>query len=211
MSTVRRAITSAQASPSAATRSLSGRNLDDVGANADQGSAYIFARVNGSWNQQAQLTATVGAANDRFGGSVAVNGDTVIVGAPQNDVGANADQGSAYVFTRSGTTWTQQQQLNSTGGAANDNFGGSVGISGDTVIVGAYLNTVGANTNQGSAYIFIRNNTTWTQQQRLTAADGAANDNFGYSVAISNNTAIVGAALDDVGANADQGSAYIFR
>ena len=187
-----------------------GANLDDVGANADQGSAYVFARVNGSWSQQAQLTASGGAANDRFGGSVAVNGDTVIVGASLNDVGGNADQGSAYVFTRSGTNWTQQAQLNGTNGVANDRFGGSVGISGDTAVVGAYLNTVGANSSQGSAYVFIRNGTTWTQQQRLTAADGAANDNFGYSIGISGETVIIGASLDDVGANADQGSAYIF-
>ena len=187
-----------------------GANLDDVGANADQGSAYVFARINGSWSQQAYLTATGGAANDRFGGSVAVSGNTVIVGAPQNDVGANADQGSAYVFTRSGTNWTQQGQLNGTNGAANDRFGGSVGISGDTAVVGAFRNTVGANANQGSAYVFIRNGTNWTQQQQLTALDGAANDQFGYSVAVSGETIIVGASLDDVGANADQGSAYIF-
>ena len=187
-----------------------GANLDDVGANADQGSAYVFARINGSWSQQAYLTATGGAANDRFGGSVAVSGNTVIVGATQNDVGANADQGSAYVFTRSGTNWTQQAQLNGTNGAANDRFGGSVGISGDTAVVGAFRSTVGANANQGSAYVFTRSGTNWTQQQQLTALDGAANDQFGYSVAVSGETIIVGASLDDVGANADQGSAYIF-
>jgi hypothetical protein len=204
-----------------------GAYVDDVGANTNQGSAYIFTRSGTTWTQQAQLTATGrllrpatgGAAGDHFGVSVAISGDTAIVGAYFDDVGANVDQGSAYIFTRSGTTWTQQAQLTATDGAANDRFGVSVAISGDTAIVGAYWDTVGANTNpwapdsdtyKGSAYLFTRSGTTWTQQAQLTATDGAADDNFGISVALSGDTAIVGAELDDVGDNANQGSAYIF-
>ncbi|HEX8737838.1 MAG TPA: hypothetical protein VF721_21080 [Pyrinomonadaceae bacterium] len=187
-----------------------GAYLNDVGANTNQGSAYIFTRSGTTWSQQAQLTAADGAAGDLFGFSVAISGETVIVGAYQDDVGANTNQGSAYIFIRSGTTWSQQAQLLASDGAQNDQFGYSVAISGNTVIVGAYLNDVGANGNQGSAYIFIRSGITWSQQAQLTAADGAQDDQFGSSVAISDDTAIVGAYLDDVGANADQGSAYIF-
>jgi hypothetical protein len=187
-----------------------GAPADDVGANTDQGSAYIFVRTGTTWTQQAQLTATGGAANDRFGGSVALSGDTAIVGAFFDTVGANANQGSAYVFTRTGTTWSQQAQLTAIGGAANDFFGTSVALSGDTAIVGASLDDVGANLDQGSAYVFTRSGTTWTQQAQLTATGGAAGDQFGYSVAVDGDTAIVGVPNDNVGANSDQGSAYVF-
>jgi hypothetical protein len=187
-----------------------GAYLDDVGAMSDQGSAYVFTRSGITWTQQAQLNAVGGAAGDQFGFSVALSGDTAIVGAYLDDVGANSNQGSAYVLTRSGTTWTQQAQLNATGGAAGDQFGFSVALSGDTAIVGAYLDDVGATSNQGSASVFTRSGTTWTQQAQLTASAGAANDSFGRSVTLSGDTAIVGAYLDDVGTNTDQGSAYIF-
>jgi hypothetical protein len=187
-----------------------GAYFDDVGANSNQGSAYVFTRTGTIWAQQAQLTAAGGAVNDLFGISVAISGDTALVGAYVDDVGANTDQGSAYVFTRSGTTWTQQAQLNAAGGAATDRFGFSVAISGDTAVVGAYNDDVGANTDQGSGYVFTRSGSTWTQQAQFTATDGAALDNFGISVAVSGDTAVVGAYADDVSANAYQGSAWVF-
>ncbi len=189
---------------------LVGAVTHDVGANVNQGSAYVFVRSGTTWTQQAQLTATGGAAIDNFGTSVALSGDTAIVAADLDDVGANANQGSAYVFVRAGTTWTQQAQLTAADGAAGDLFGSSVAFSGDTALVGAPADDSGANTNQGSAYVFTRSGTTWTQQAQLTAADGAGSDNFGTTVALSGDTAIVGASFDDVGANVDQGSAYVF-
>jgi len=187
-----------------------GAYVDTVGANANQGSAYVFVRSGTTWSQQAKLTALDGAANDYFGGSVAVSGDTAVVGAYGDDVGANADQGSAYIFVRSGTTWSQQAKLTAADGAASDQFGWSVALSGDAAVVGARYDTVGANPSQGSAYIFVRSGTTWSQQAKLTAADGAVNDLFGCSVTISGDTAVVGARNDKVGANAYQGSAYVF-
>src|SRR5207253_3207086 len=123
-------------------------------------------------------------------------GNTAIVGAYGDDVGANMDQGSAYVFTRTAGVWTQRQQLTAIGGAADDIFGYSVALSsdGNTAIVGAMADDVGANVDQGSAYVFTRTGGVWTQQQQLTATSGAAGDNFGVSVALSNdgNTAIAG-------------------
>ncbi|MBS0196292.1 MAG: hypothetical protein JSR77_05995 [Planctomycetes bacterium] len=187
-----------------------GARTDDVGASVDQGSAYVFTRSGTTWTQQAQLTATGGAAGDQFGYSVALSGDTAIVGAWTDDVGANGNQGSAYIFTRSGSTWTQQAQLTATGGVGGDQFGVSVALSGDTAIVGAFNDDVGASTDQGSAFVFVRSGTTWTQQAQLIAAGGAAGDNFGVGVALSGDTAIVGAFSDDVGANGDQGSAFVF-
>ena len=113
--------------------------------------------------------------------------------------------GSAYVFVRSGTTWTEQQKLTASDGAASDWFGFSVSISGDIAIVGAYKDDSG----QGSTYVFVRSGTTWTEQQKLTASDGAASDSFGRSVSISGDTAIIGAfGDDDDGSNS--GSAYVF-
>jgi len=188
-----------------------GAGGDDVGANVDQGSAYVFVRSGSSWSQQQQLTASDGAPGDAFGISVAISGDTIVIGASVDDIGANTNQGSAYVFVRSGTTWTQQAKLIASDGAANDDFGNSVAISGDTVVVASEFDDVGANTNQGSAYVFTRSGTTWSEQQKITAADGAANDSFGANqVAISGDTIVVGAIADTVGANAFQGSAYVF-
>ena len=183
-----------------------GARFDDIGAGTDQGSAYVFVRSGTTWTQQQKLTAANAANNDRFGWSVAINGETAVVGA----VGANNGRGSAYVFVRNGTAWIQQQQLTAADGALNDFLGLSVGISGETVIVGAPSASVGGNSEQGAAYVFVRNGATWVQQQKLTAADGAPQDNFGQSVGINGETAIVSAPRDDVGANVDQGSAYTF-
>jgi hypothetical protein len=187
-----------------------GAQNDTVGANADQGSAYVFVRSGSTWSQQAQLTAIDGAAGDAFGCSVAFTGDTAVVGALTDTVGANGGQGSAYVFVRSGSTWSQQAQLNAIAGGMGDEFGSSVAISGDTLVIGALTDTVGANGGQGSAYVFVRSGSTWSQQAQLNASDGAANDRFGCSVAISGDTAVVGALTDTVGVNAGQGSAYVF-
>ena len=141
---------------------------------------------------------------------VAISGDTAVVGAPWHDVGGNADQGSAYVFVRNGGTWSLQAQLFASNGGADDWFGISVAISGDTIVVGANQDDVGANVNQGSAYVFARSGSTWNEQVWLYAGDGSEWDGFGRAVAISGDTAVVGAVGDDVGANIDQGSAYVF-
>ena len=182
----------------------------DNAATVDQGSAYVFVRSASTWSQQAQLTAADGAASDYFGSSVAVSGDTVVVGAWGDDVGANAGQGSAYVFVRSGTSWSAQQKLTAADGAASDYFGSSVAISGGTAVVGAPNDDVGAREDQGSAYVFVRSGTTWSEQQKLTADDGVAGDYFGLSVAVSGNTVVVGAPWKIVGVKADQGAAYVF-
>ncbi|MBS1786188.1 MAG: putative Ig domain-containing protein [Acidobacteria bacterium] len=183
---------------------------DDTGANVDQGSAYVYVRNGTIWAEQQKLTAGDGAANDNFGISVAVSGDSALIGAFIDDVNGNADQGSAYVYVRSGTTWTQQQKLTASDGFVGDNFGVGVALDGDTALIGAWKDGINENGLQGSAYIFIRSGTTWTQQQKLFASDGAANDQFGYAVSLSGGKALVGSLYDDVNGNADQGSAYIF-
>ncbi len=189
---------------------------DDVGANFDQGSATVFTRSGSVWTQQVQLTATGGATGDQFGYSVALSsdGNSVIVGAILDDFGSNSNQGTATIFTRSGSIWTQQAQLTAAGGATGDIFGSSVALSsdGNSAIVGAVGDDLGAVSDHGTATIFTRSGSVWTQQAQLTAMGGAPHDNFGNSVALSGNgnTAIVGAYLDDVGTNGDQGSAFTF-
>ncbi len=182
----------------------------EVGANQYQGAAYVFVQNGTTWTQQAELVASDGATNDQFGVALAVSGNTAIVGAFQHQVGGHGNQGAAYVFARNGTTWAQQAELTASDGAANNYFGASVALDGTTAIVGAYGHKVGANTNQGAAYVFAQNGTTWTQQAELTAGDGAMTDQFGFSVAVSGPTAVVGAYAHQVGANALQGAAYVF-
>ncbi len=186
-----------------------GAYTDDNGALTDNGSAYVFTGSGANWTQQAKLVGSGGNLFELFGFSVAVKGDSAAIGAPFNGPGAN-EQGAVYIFTRSGSIWTQQQTLTATPFAEFDHFGDSVSISGDTVIGGALSFDANGNFNQGAAYVFTRSGATWTQQAQLLANDGAANDRFGISVGLSGNSAIVGANGDDIGANPEQGSAYVF-
>ena len=181
-----------------------------VGSNQQQGAAYAFVESGTAWSQQAELTASDGASGDYFGWSVAVSGNTAVVGAIHHAVGSNQQQGAAYVFAQNGTTWSQQQELTSSDGTSGEDFGFSVAVSGSTIVVGAPGFAVGSNSGQGAAYVFVPNGATWSQQAELTASDGAARDNFGWSVAASGNTVVVGAPFHTVGSNQQQGAAYVF-
>jgi hypothetical protein len=197
-----------------------GAPLDRIGSNTEQGSAYIFLRnqdVTDQWGEVKKLTASDGAAGENFGGSVAIYEGTAIVGAEGGDVGSNNNQGSAYIFERNQgglDNWGEVKKLTASDGAAADLFGSFVAIYADTAIVGSPVDSMGNNIGQGSAYIFERNQgglDNWGEVKKLTASDGATFDNFGGSVAIYADTAIVGAQRDDMGSNVDQGSAYIFK
>ena len=187
-----------------------GARSADVGSNQNQGSVYVFQRYGTIWLPEQKLTASDGAAGDLFGTAVALGGDTLAVGASRGDVSGIADQGSAYVFTRSDGVWSLQQKLTANDGAMFDYFGDAVALSGDMVVVGAHEDDIGANSAQGSAYVFTRSGGIWTLQQKITAGDGAAFDHFGAAVALSGDTLAAGAYADDIGANAGQGSAYVF-
>jgi hypothetical protein len=222
-----------------------------TGVNGDQddhsafsaGAAYVFVRNGTTWSQQAYLKASNTEQLDSFGNSVAISGGTVVVGAiaeSSNATGINGDQtdnsalnaGAAYVFFRNGVTWTQQAYLKASNTGTQDFFGWSVTVSGDTAVVGAFgesSNTTGINGNQtdnsaisaGAAYVFTRDNTTWSQQAYLKASNTDANDAFGRSVALAGDTAIIGAVFESskaTGINGDQsdnsvlaaGAAYVF-
>jgi len=188
------------------------------GHNQGSGGAYVFVKPVSGWATtnafSAKLTASEGAAGDNFGFSAAISGDTVIVGSPYDQIASNSSQGSAYVFVKPPGDWATTNafsaKLTAFDGAAFDNFGVSVAISGDTVLVGAYGNTLG----RGAAYLFDKPVSGWTTTNnftaKLTASDGTTEDNFGFSVAISGLTALVGAYYDDIGTNSAQGSAYVF-
>lgn len=167
---------------------------DDNGANS--GSTYVYVRVGAAWNEETKLVASDGVAGDNFGRAVAIDGDTVVIGAAA----------SAYIFVRSGTTWTQQAKLVALdGGFWGSGFGQSVSISGDTVLVGNWVDNV----QTGSAYVFVRTGTTWTQQAKLIASDSTINALFGWTVSVSGETAVCSSDRDDdMGEKA--GAVYVF-
>jgi ribonuclease BN (tRNA processing enzyme) len=184
-----------------------------VGAFMDdsvKGAAYVFARNQGgadNWGQVKKLTASDGIVQDSFGESVAISGDTVVVGAPDH----NGHRGAAYVFARNqggADQWGQLKKLTASDGVDFDRFGVVVAISGDTVVAGKINQNPGL--TKGAAYVFARNQggaDQWGQVKKLTAADGAADDSFGVSVAISGDTVVVGAYGDD----SFKGAAYVYQ
>jgi len=174
---------------------------DDKGSSS--GSAYIFRFNGSSWVQEAKLLASDGAASDYFGYSVAIDGNTALIGAYYGG------KGSAYIFRFNGSSWVQEAKLLASDGAASDWFGYSVAIDGNTDLVGAYADD-DKGSSSGSAYIFRFNGSSWVEETKLLASDGAAYDFFGYSVAIDGNTALIGAYYDD-DKGTNSGSAYIFR
>lgn len=181
---------------------------DDAGRNS--GSAYIFAFDGTSWIEEAKLIASDGRAGDRFGNSVSLSGTRALVSAPlDNDVDVGQDSGSAYVFAFDGTSWIEEAKLTASDAAANDIFGKRVSLSagasypGGLALVGA-VNDDDGGQDSGSAYIFVFDGTTWTEQAKLTASDASGSDHFGNSVSLSGGRALVGANLDG------PGSAYVF-
>ncbi|MCG3125393.1 MAG: hypothetical protein CHACPFDD_00212 [Phycisphaerae bacterium] len=190
-----------------------------VGANLDRnglwytGSARVLVRTGAFWVQQSQLFASDSAKDDGFGSSVAISGDTVVVGSPGDDTPAGANTGSAYVFVRVGGAWTEQAHLFASDGAPNDLFGTSVALAADTLLVGASGDdTPDGGEDAGSAYVFMRSGSVWTEQARLHASNGAMGDRFGRSAALDADTAVIGADSFDVAGNGtDGGAAYVFH
>ena len=214
-----------------------GERSNATGVNGNQnnssseksGAVYVFVRANGMWSQQAYLKASNSQEFDEFGRAVALSGDTIVVGAAQEDsstYGINgtqsdntlSDSGAAYVFVRNNGAWTQQAYLKASNPGVDDFFGTSVTISSDTVVVGALgesSDATGVNGAQdndehfrsGAAYVFVRTNGVWAQQAYLKASNSEVDDRFGSSVALSGDTLVVGAygeSSDATGVNGDQ-------
>src|SRR5215208_580382 len=193
---------------------VAGAPADDVGANADQGSVYTFARTGpAARTETAKLAASDGAAGDLLGVTLSIEGDAIVAGAPFDNVNGNSFQGSVYTFARTGpAARTETAKLTASDGAVVDRLGSSVAIDGDTIVAGAPADTVGANTYQGSAYTFARTGpAARAETAKLTAFEGAPDDMLGRSVAVEGDAILAGAPLDDVGANANQGSAVFLE
>ena len=195
-----------------------GSPYDDNVGGTDAGSVYVYLRdpVLGTWTLNAKLVASDGAAFDDFGYSVAISGNTILVGAPFDDNAGGANAGSAYVFIKNPVTgiWTLTTKLLASDGASSDEFGTSVAIDGDNAVIGAPLHSKDpllANV-EGAAYVFVRDPPTesWSQQAELFASDGGVEDAFGTSVAISGGTVVVGAPFNDRTFFFDVGAAYVF-
>jgi len=217
---------------------IDGQANNDV--TADSGAVFVFVRGGITWAQQAYVKASNTGQYDRFGISVSLDGDTLAVGADGEASGVASSEadnsaqnaGATYVFTRSGTTWSQQAYLKASNLRLNDLFGRSVAVAGDHLIVGAYWEDgsgtgidASPDTNllqSGAAYLFRRSGGTWSQQHYVKASNTGASDFFGYAVAITNDTAVVGArqeASDAIGVGGDQannnanyaGAVYVFQ
>lgn len=165
------------------------------GVDGFKGAVYVFGQEDGAWTQIARLTAADGAALDNFGWSVAIDGDTALIGAPYADEGGNSDQGAAYVFEFSGGSWTSAGRLTAPDGAADDVFGRAVAVDGATLLVGAAGASIDGNAMQGAAYVYERVQEAWAPSRKLVASDGQAVDGFGQAVALEDGTAVIGAPL----------------
>ena len=177
------------------------------GVGTDSGAAYVFAHDGSAWTQEARLTPAAAAAGDEFGFAVVLADTHAVIGAWLADAGA-PDTGAAFVFRREGTVWTEEARLTADVPATGDLFGGAVALSGDRVLVGARATHAGP-PDSGAAYLFRRDAALWVPETRLVASDGTAGDEFGSSVALDGDYAVVGAWRDGrLGPNS--GSAYLF-
>ncbi len=169
------------------------------------GSAYIFVLDGGVWAQQAKLTAKDGAAGDFFGRSVSIDGDWAIVSSHHDDIWS----GSAYIYQRDGKNWKEHGKLDPDDGEANDSFGFSVDISGDTAIAGVPQDN-DKGPDSGSVFVYVRVKDKWVEEQKFTPRDAEGGDIFGSAVSIDGDYAIIGALWDDDKGNRS-GSAYIYK
>ena len=186
---------------------VAGAAGDDDGG-ADAGAAYVYRFDGAGWSEEQKLRASDADADDQFGVAVAAAGDTVLVGAWEDDhLGASA--GSAYVYRFDGSSWLEEQKLLASDGTAGDRFGVSAALAGDVALLGTW-GDADSGPNSGSAYVYRFDGSSWVQEQKLLASDGVAFDHFGFSVALSGDVALVGAyGDDDNGGYA--GSAYVYR
>ncbi|MCA8961875.1 MAG: hypothetical protein KDC38_15225 [Planctomycetes bacterium] len=179
---------------------------DDLGSYS--GSVYVFRFDGVTWIEEQKLTASDGVAGDKFGSTVALDGDVLVVGSTLND-SPGTESGAAYVFRHNGAIWIEEQKLTASDAVAGEHFGWAVDICDDVILIGADWDD-DAGDYSGSAYIFRHDGVTWVEEQKLVASDAATSHVFGYSVAICGDVAVVGAPYDDT-LLVNAGSAYIYR
>jgi hypothetical protein len=168
------------------------------GSDTARGAAYVFAESDGSFIEEQKLVASDAAVGDQLGYSVSLGDDRILVGAPLHD----GSRGAAYVFVRSGSSWAEEQKLVANDAVEFDLFGVSVALFGDRALVGAYFDEE----RLGAAYLFVRSESSWTEEQKLVASDGVAGDRFGNAVSLGDGRALIGAYAK----NGGHGAAYVF-
>jgi len=184
-----------------------GAPFEQVASKAELGATYAFVRIDSTWELQQRIVELRGnaRAGDHIGWSVALSGNTILSGAPDDDFGNKVNRGSIWVYVRNGSIWSRQARLNP-GGQAGDRAGSAVALFSNVAVIGADGHRVGANEGQGIAYTYTRTGTNWSKTADLIADDGAAGDRFGSSVAISGPLKLVGAPAAASGA----GKAYLY-
>jgi len=188
-----------------------GAFVADLEGEVDAGAAYIFGRSTSGWVQQTKLQSARASRFDRFGSSVSISGDTVVIGANRADLSEGNDGGASYVYVRTSAGWVEQARLTTSDGLASDWLGTSVAISGDTIVVGAFRADLQHKPDSGGAYLFQRSGTLWTETAKLLATDPAANDRMGSSVGLFGGTVIVGTQGADLTTTRDAGASYVFE
>jgi hypothetical protein len=182
---------------------------NDNTAAADAGSVYVYIKVNNTWELQQTINNPSPVLEDYFGSSVDIHKDTIIIGSYGDDTGGTNRVGAAFIYTRSGTTWTLQQEINNPTPVDIDHFSNSVSLYEDTVAIGALFEDTGASA-AGSVYIYTRSGVTWTLQQEINNPSPVINDQFGYSVSLFRDTVAISANLKEVSAISDAGAAYVY-
>jgi len=176
----------------------------------DSGAAYIYKRENSKWLYQTKITASDGAPGDLFGISIAADGNTIVVGADLHDEKAE-NAGAVYVYVLDDNQWKQEAKLMASDGGNTDIFGVRVSISQNTALISARRDDIDElGIDAGSAYIFVRDGSTWKQEVKLISPDGLADDRFGRGVALSGDTAIISAMNHDAN-GADAGALYVYK
>jgi len=180
----------------------------DVGTLIAYETVEVFARTGGAWAREAILFSPCSELNAGFGHSLSLEGDTLLVACGGEDVAGEVDAGAFYVFTRSGTSWTEEARITAVEPEAGARFGGGVSLHGDEALIAASLEDVGDVADAGAVYVFEGNGSAWTRQARITADDPGNMDGFGSPVVLDGDLALVGAdGDDDMGHNA--GAAYL--
>lgn len=175
------------------------------------GAVYVFTQSGTlPWSFQARLKSNDIAAFDNFGIGVDIEGNRIVASAYTADLPGKINAGAAYVFSRTGTTWTQEAKLIAQDADANDWFGNSVTIQADRVVVGDQRKTIGSSANAGAAYVFKRTGSSWSQIRKLTVPGAAGADYWGSSVSLFGANAILGGQLVDVSGLTNAGAAYVF-
>lgn len=192
------------------TTAVVGAPLDDVAA-PKQGSAHVFARSPvGTWQHVTQLVAPDGERLDLFGTAVAVDGDTIAVGASEHDAPADRS-GAVYVYHRTDDGWQLEQKLNHPAPADQDRFGRSVALTGDRLVVGAPRDDVGGVSGAGSVHVFLRTGAGWTHEAMLVSPHPDGTAWFGFALDADGTAVLAGSPLEDGPPGEETGSADVFR